>query len=388
MPWMVSWAVFVDGVDTTANMRPFLIDIEVTDKDGTASDTCSLTFDDTDGMALLPKDGAKLRVLLQGAQVFSGTVDSVRSSGSRGGGRLLKVSAKGMDSRGKAKEPQSFHKDDAELGDFLDQASRHAGLGGLVIDEDLAGIKRDYWSADGESFVHLGQRIARELNATFKIRAGKSGDVAVLMPRGKEAGMPSVQGVVGRNVISWDIAPFTGRRTFTKAKVSYFDRDEAKFKSEEIEFELDRELPDSVNVIRSPAKDAEQAKGIGKARKSEAEREGGEGSVEIDIAPEAQAEAAFHLTGARPGVDATYRIVSVRHKASRSGGSTTSLELKQPQGGAGKDSRKAEGSNATGGTGSGSSPEPSPGKSSSAGAPGTAAGAGVPARRYGSTDMN
>lgn len=388
MVWKVHWTVLVDGIDMTINMRPYLIDIETTDKDGATSDTCSLTFDDTDGRTLLPRDGAKVRIRLQGVLVFSGTVDSVRSNGSRGGGRLLKVSAKGMDSRGKVKEPQAFHKDDAELGDFLDQAAKQAGLAGIVIDDELAGIVRDYWSADGESFVHLGQRLAREHNATFKIRAGKDGDVAVLLPRGKDAGMPVIRGTVGDNVINWDIAPFTGRRTFTKGKVSYFDRDEAKFKSEEVEFDLDRDLPESTNVIRSNAKDAAQAKGIAKARKSEAEREGGEGSVELDITPEAQAECMFVLRGARPGVDGSYRIASVRHKANRSGGALTSFELKQPQGGAGKDSRKAEGSNAVGGTGPTKDPAVGnqSGNSGSGALPG--AGSAVPPRRYGSTDMN
>ena len=60
--------------------------------------------------------------------MFSGTVDSVRSSGSRGGGRTLKVTAKGFDSRGKVKEAQGFHKDDATLQDFLDQAAKNLDM--------------------------------------------------------------------------------------------------------------------------------------------------------------------------------------------------------------------------------------------------------------------
>lgn len=344
MPWAVSWKVIVDGRDVTSHMRPFLLDIEITDKDGTASDTCSLTFDDTDGQALLPKDGAKVQVFLQGALKFAGTVDSVKSSGSRGGGRLLKVNAKGFDSRGKVKEPQSFHKDDASLGDFIRQAGRQAGISNVIVGDKLASITRDYWAADGESFLHLGQRLAREFNATFKIRAGEGGDVAVLVPRGETA-LGAVRGVVGPggNIISWDIAPFTGRKVFTKGKVSYFDRESASFKSEEIEFDLDRDLPEAANIMRSTAANKDQARDIAEARKSEAKREGGEGSVEMDLEIAAQAEAPFLLTGARPGVDGTYRIVSVKHKASRSGGSTTSLELKQPQDSAGKDKRKAAG---------------------------------------------
>jgi uncharacterized protein len=358
MAWQVEWRVIVDGRDATASMRPFLIDISVTDKDGTASDTCSLTFDDTDGRALLPRDGAKLSVYLQGGLAFSGTVDSSRSTGSRGGGRLLTVSAKGMDSRGKAKEPQHFHRDNGTLREFLEKAASNAGLAGIRIDEELASVSRNYWAADGESFVHLGQRLARELGATFKIRAGKEGDVAVLALRGKDKGLPTIVGMVGRNVISWDIAPYTGRRAFTKARVQWFDRKAAAYKSKEVEFDLDRQLPEAVNAIRSSVADEDQAAIVGEARKREAEREGGEGTVEIDLAVEAQAEGTFVLAGARPGVDGEYRIASVTHRASRSGGSTTTLEVKQPGGEAGKDTRKPSDSSARA-VGQGA-PEPEP----------------------------
>lgn len=349
MPWKVDWRVAVDGSDVSAAMRPYLIDIEITDKDGAASDTCSLTFDDSDGRALLPKDGAKMRVWLQGALKFAGTVDSVRSSGTRGGGRLLKVNAKGFDSRGKVKEPQSFHKDDASLEDFFGQAAKQAGLAGVIVGGQIGSVMRDYWSADSESFLQIGQRLAHEFNATFKVRETDAGDMAVLQPR-DQTPLAAVRGIVGANVISWDIAPFTGRRTSKKGKVKYFDRKEAAFKIEEVEFDLDRDLPDATNAIRATAADRAQARGIGEARKSEAQREGGEGTVEMGLTVEAQAEAPFVLSGARPGVDGTYRIVSVRHKASRSGGSTTSVEIKQPQGGAGKDKRKP---GTQGGTGDG-----------------------------------
>ncbi|NMG39790.1 late control D family protein [Chelativorans sp. ZYF759] len=339
MPWKVNWQVFIDGRDMSSVMAPFLMDIDVTDKDGTSSDTCSLRFDDAGGQVLLPPDGAKVRVLLQGVQVFFGTVDTVRSSGSRGRGMVLQVSAKGMDSRGRIKEPQAFHKDDASLEEFLQTAAERAGLAGVRVLGRLGAIRRGYWAADGESFLHLGQRLARELAATFKIRATDAGDMAVLAPREHDEPLPVVEGVVGRNVISWDIAPYTGRRVFTSARARWFDRESATFREREVTFALDRDLPESVNVLRSTVHDEDQAEEAGAARKAEAEREGGEGSVELDLVPEAQAEGSFVLTGARPAVDGTYRIASVTHRASRNGGSTTSLDIKRPQGGAGKDDR-------------------------------------------------
>ena len=139
MAWTVAWEVWIDGVNVSNPMRPYLTDIQTVDKDGAASDKCSLTFDDKDGQIKLPSDGAAIKINLQGVQVFEGTVDKVNSNGSRGGGRLLKIGGKGFDSRGQVKEPQSFHKDDATLQDFLSQAAQQAGLDGIDVDPEFAG---------------------------------------------------------------------------------------------------------------------------------------------------------------------------------------------------------------------------------------------------------
>lgn len=338
MPWVVDWRVIVDGQDMTAGMRNYLTRISVSDKAGTASDACSLDFDDAGGQVKLPDEGAMVQVYLQGVLVFTGKTDSVRSSGSRGGGRTLSVTAKGFDAKGKAKEPQSHHMDDATLQQFLDKAASNAGLSGVKIDPAFANIMRPYWSAAGESFLHMGQKLARELGGTFKIR----GDQAVLVKRGqgtsaRGGAMPVVVGQVGSNVIAWSISPITGRPKFAKSRVRFFDRKTASFKEIEVETGIEAEATDEA---RTTAADEEQAKAIAEGRKTASEREGGEGTVELDLEVTAQAEGTFILTGARPGVDGTYRIEGVTHKADRGGGSTTSLELKQPAEGAGKDERK------------------------------------------------
>lgn len=334
MAWTVIWAVLIDGKDMSNALRNYLIDVSVVDKAGTDSDTCALTLDDTDATMRLPGDTSVVTVFLAGAQVFHGTVDCVRSRGDRGGGRIVTVNAKGYDTKGKAKQPQQFHADDMTLKDFLSKAAKNAGFT-LKIDEDLGATRRDYWSADGESFLHLGQRLARELYATFKLR----GKQAVMMPRGKDFGLPVITGRVGDNLISWDIEPLRGRGAYKSAKVRYFDRDKASFAEEEEDFASSRKGVEAVDIVRAPVADKAQAKAVAKARKAESERQGGGGTVEIDIAPAAQAEALFTLVGTRPGVDGTYRIESVTHSANRSGGAVTRLDLKQPQGGAGTDSR-------------------------------------------------
>jgi uncharacterized protein len=341
--WTVPWKVIVDGVDMSDRMNDFLLSIEVTDKAGSASDTASLKFDDSDAKMFLPKDGAKVKIEVKGATIFEGVTDEIRSSGARGQGRMMSVSCKGMDSRGKVKEPLAVHKDNCTLQAFLDACAEDAGIKSVTIDPEFKGQSRDYWTSDGESFVHLGQRIAEELGGSFKIR----GDKAVLAKRGegKTPGgqsLPTVTAEYGVNLISWDVAPFTGRNRYTKAKVRYFDRKEAKYKEEDVEIKGKSGQPESTDAVRFTAGDKDQAKLIAKGRKAESEREGGEGSVRIDIDVAARAEGTCRVVGTRPGVDGEYRIESVSHSLTRSGGAISTLELKQPQGKAGQDERKAK----------------------------------------------
>lgn len=341
--WTVQWSVSVDGQDITDRLRPHLLSISVSDKEGQESDSCQISIDDAGGQIRLPRKGAPLTVALQGAQVFSGFVDSCRSSGARGGGRTLSVSAKGFDPAGKAKEPQQLHQDEGTIGDFLQKLGEKAGFDVKVVPE-IAKMVRPYLAADGESLLHTGQRLARELGGTFKLR----GNEAVLVRRGLDLGLPGVTGTVseaGGNVISWNISPFTTRPGFTKATVTYFDRESASFKEQNVEVDLGDKAANKTNspsrlLIRSPAADKDQAKAMAEAQATDMARSGGEGTVVLDATPEAQAEGLFTLRGARPGVDGVYRIRSVTHQGSRGSGTTTSLDLGEPGEGAGEDTRE------------------------------------------------
>ncbi|MDN3719410.1 hypothetical protein QW131_09870 [Roseibium salinum] len=141
----------------SSEMAPYLETITVTDKAGASSDSSSLVLDDTGGRIRLPQPGSSIVVRLNGVQVFSGVIDSVKSSGSRSAGRGLSVSAKGFDVQGKAKEPQRLHLDDGTIGDFLTKVAKRAGFD-MKIDPALANIARDYIAADGESFLHVGEK--------------------------------------------------------------------------------------------------------------------------------------------------------------------------------------------------------------------------------------
>ena len=335
MAWNVDWVVRINGRDLSSRMAPFLTSIEVSDQEGSASDSCSLTFDDSKGHLKLPSKGSLVEVSLNGIVVFRGRTDAPRSTGARGGGMLLQVSAKGFDTRGGAKLQQLFHKDDATLEEFLREAAENAEFS-LKVDPALGAIFRDYWLADNESFGALGQRLARELNATFKLRDNE----AVFVPRGAStlAAVEAIAGING-NVISWDIQPFSGRGVYKSAKVRWFDRKAARFEEKSVDIEgLDGRIDHVSGVM---AADEGQADGIAKGRKSEAERDAGSGTILMDLVAHARAEAPLTFSGARPGVNGTYRIVSVKHQANRSSGSTTQCQIKQPGDGAGADERKA-----------------------------------------------
>jgi phage protein D len=247
--WIANWGVTLDGRDITSAMNPYVQSIEVTDKDGTSSDSCRIVLDDSKGQIKLPQAGGLIAVRLEGAEVFKGTVDEINSTGARGQGLIITVSARGFDTAGKVKAPLNFHKDDATLQEFLDSAAQRAGLQRVVIDPAFGNVRRDYWSADSESFVHLVERLAHEFGGTFKVR----GDEAVLAQRGTgmtPSGKPmdSLSATRGENLIAWDISPFVGRPRGKKARAKFYDRKTAKFETREVVIEADDSGADVVAI--------------------------------------------------------------------------------------------------------------------------------------------
>lgn len=337
--WAVDWSVTIDGQDLTLAWKTALIDISINDKAGEASDSCDLTIDDTDGKVRLPSRRMPISVGLAGARVFRGFVEKVESSGSRNGGRLLKVKAKGFDTGGKAKQAQAFHLDDADLETYLSRLAEGAGLD-IAVDPVLGRIRQDYWAADGESFIAIGERLARKYGGTFKIR----GDQAVFAqqgsgqaPGGQALGV--VEAIFGQNLISWSITPKDPRRQFSAGRARWFDRQSASFQHSDLDF--DNDDLDALHLLREQPADEDEADALLDARKREGTRESGSGTVQLDLAVGAAVEGQCRIAGARPGIDGVYLIDTVKHGASRNGGATTTLDLKQPGGGAGKDGRKA-----------------------------------------------
>lgn len=333
-----SYYIAVGGTDVTGNFTADATDISVTDSSGETADTASISLADDNGHIRLPGIGDPIEIGLGwGAPtfVFEGFVDDVSSSGSRGGGRTLTISAKSADTvKSKIKEPAEKHEDDTTFGAVAKKWGQAAGLGQVIVHGDLAGISRPYWSMNNESFAAWGERQARAMGATFKI----VGSRGIFVPRSagvSATGRPlvAIRAAFGDNLLSWNIKPALGRPQHTEFRSRWFDRRAAEWKDQRKGASYDTSADASL-TFRFTEPDEGQSGTRSGSNEKESDRERGGGSVEIVGNPLAQAEAPCQIVGARPGVDGSYTIESVTHKLSRGGGYQSSLTLKRPEAGA------------------------------------------------------
>ncbi len=322
--------VTVAGTNITTTLSPVLISLSVSDKVGTHSDTASLEIDDTDGRIVLPQIGAPVIVALgwesEGVRVvFTGTVAEVKSSGSRGSGRRLSLSAKGMDTTKTRREGQPRHFDDSTVGDILREAGKTAGITEVDIDPSLASIGRKYFEMRDESFIHMGERLAREIGGNFRV----SGTKAIMSKRGGTY-TAAVVAAWGRNLHSWDISPSLGRAQYKTLRARWYDPGKAEWRETEERSGLSVDARHDHRYAKPDEDEARQQTGSDKAT---SERDAGEGSVTIEGDTAAIPDGLCIVAGARPGVDGPWRIESVTHSYSRGGGFVTELSLKQPAAG-------------------------------------------------------
>ncbi|WP_420408710.1 phage late control D family protein [Hoeflea sp.] len=331
------YKVVIAGQDVTSRFAPLLKSLTITRAAGETTDSANFVLADPNGKTFMPQDRASVEITLNGVWAFSGYVAEVSCEIAKDGGRQMTISASSADQGGKVKEPALRQKDDASLSDVAKEWGGKVGLNVQVIGS-VSSVQRPYWIMQNESFMSWAQRTAREVGGTFKI----IGDRAFIAARSEgvsASGRPltpiPVRG--GGNLKSGTITPIISRPKFGNVKLEYFDR----AKGERVEVDVDTGVQGVDVTLREliTAADEEQAKQKAEAKGKESDREQGQGSVTIIGDPRAEPEAECSVSGFRPGVDGTYRIHSVTHKVGKSGGFETTLELRQPKGGAGVDSR-------------------------------------------------
>lgn len=335
-PFRVSLA----GQNITDRIRPILLDLKIVDKAGATSDTAQIALDNTDGQLVVPPSGSLMVIDLDGrAAAFTGKIDDPKSSGARGQGRTIAISAKSMDTRGNLKTPRQKSWEDKTLGDILPEAGKLAGLSDVQVHSDFASITREHTWMDGHNFVAFGHELAAEYGATFKIFK----DVGVFVPRGQGLSasgqaLPKIVAEWGRNLISWsDVSPDIGRPQFREVAGRWYDLDEATWKNE-VESVSGANV-DGSQALAAARENQDTAKAAAGSEAKESERAKGAGRVEIDGDITAQAEAEFELIGADPYVDGTYKVAGVTQQLNRQRGFITNCDLAQPGGGAGEDDR-------------------------------------------------
>lgn len=243
------YSISVDGTEVTRRFTPFLEALTLRLYDGGQSDTLELLLDDSRGQLRLPRIGASLSASLSwrgggSALNFVGKTDEPRSRGGRAEGRLLALTASGTDFLSSLKQKQQGHVDDSTFEEAAQKFGARAGVT-VKVDPSLAGVHRDWWGIQNESFAGWGKRIAAEIGATFKLYGGLDGGNAggharaVFVPRnGGESvsgrALASVKAEWGKNLVEWDLAPTQSRPRFGKAVVGLFNPKTGKFENIEV----------------------------------------------------------------------------------------------------------------------------------------------------------
>ena len=331
------YAVIVAGQDVTSRIDARLLSVKVTRASGEAADTCDLKLADPHGDTVMPGERAPTQVMIDGLLAFDGFISDVTYAFGKGSGSTLDISCSSIDQGSKVKEPTLKHKDNSSLSDFASELGSAAGLA-VTVAGSITGISRPYWLSQNESFMSWGQRISKEVGASFKILGTNAYLVALnegISPSGQP--LTSISAIRGQNLISGSISPIISRPKFKDVEISYFDIK----KGERVKQKVPTGVSDVDSSLRTVigAADEDQAKSKAEAAGKNSDREKGAGSVTIlgDVA--AEPEAMVFIGGCRAGVDGGYRIGTVTHNISKSSGFETELDLKQPQDGAGTDSR-------------------------------------------------
>lgn len=329
--------VLVNSQDVTSRFEPYLKTLEINRASGEAADSCSLALSDQTGAIVLPNERAAIVVRINGQQAFDGFVSDVDYSFSKSSGRELSLDASSVDQGSKVKEPRLQHKDDATFEDVAKEWGEKIGLA-VTVAGSIASLTRPYWLSQSESFLAWGQRIAREIGASFKVLGERAYFVGLnegLSASGRN--LSPINAVWGDNLIGGNISPIVSRPKFKDVEIRYFDMTSGEYKT----VNAGTGIADVDAALRTviSASSEEQANEKAKADGKLSDRERGSGTINILGNVLAEPEAICNVSGVRPGIDGGYRISSVKHTLAKGSGFTTAITVKQPQSGAGVDQR-------------------------------------------------
>lgn len=310
--------ITIDGKLASGVFMERLVSCEVTDKDGATSDSVSIELNDFPPAAI-PRKGAIIRVWMgysASTLVFLGafTVDEVEVSMLP---YTMSISGKGADLREKMKENKSRHWDESTINDIVSEIAGEHGLGAKV-DSDIGATVYSWLGQEGESDIHLLERLARRQNALFSVKDGK----LVFAARGTGANssgtsLPGVTITRDRLVEGSAKVRFADRSEFKKVKASWQDRATAERKTTEVS---SSDTGTAEFVIGEPLTNEVEAKKAAGSKAKELKRDGITASCSVVGDPGVRAGAGMTFSGCRSGVDGIpFIIESAAHSFSKSG---------------------------------------------------------------------
>lgn len=186
-----------------------------------------------------------------------------------------------------------------------------------------------------------GQRISEELGSTFM------GRTAVFTPRNSDSNASGnaltgfkITGGEGGNLLAWQIIPAISRANYCKSIVRVFDKKKVEWTEVEVKIPGGETVEGEPRLVdRRKRGDESRAQDQADANAAEVTRAQGSGTVVANGDGAAQPQASCNISGARPGVDGTYRIAEPLHTVTRRGSWIVEMRVEQPQGSAGTDGR-------------------------------------------------
>jgi len=311
-----AFSVSVGGVSVTGNLVDRLLQLEVTDQEGSQSDTCRLMIDDRDGVLGIPQRGSVMAIAMgyreSGVRAMGlFTVDSVTI---RGWPRQMEISGKSMDFLKLMKEQRTKHYEKKTVGQICGEiASRHG------LQNNCTGTVAQLQMDRGQTEVsdaHFLQQIADEHDSVFAVKDGaltlkKKGEnitgFAIIMHPG--------------NVMSYQLS-FQDRNAHKGGDADWWDRKAAR-RQRSKKYGSSRggrtSSPATSRSSKLHTNGKQEADDAAQSRVNALSRAELKLNMTIVGDPSFRAEMILIVAGVRAGVDGSYRIKSVVHALSNDG---------------------------------------------------------------------
>ena len=318
--------ITIDGRPATGLFMSRLISCEVTDREGTKSDTVQIELEDSPPAAI-PRKGAIIKVwmgYLRGGIAYMGafTADEVEANCLP---YSLRITGKAADLRAEMKQNREVHWDDTSVADIVSDVAKRHGLIPRVAGAVGSHVYKWFGQQD-ESDIHVLERLAKRHNALFSVKDGHL--IFAELGSGLSALGAALTPVIVRpgDIVEGSCRVRFADRTAYKDVIGYYhDRD----RGERVEIKV-ASSPDGSATYRigEPFADEEEARRAVEAKAKELLRAGTSTSVQIVGRPSARGGAPLIYAGVRAGADGVPFILDTARHRSTKESYTTNLDAK------------------------------------------------------------